>query len=676
MRLCEFWRFLRLGTGAESAAPAATPSPATDPWKARPVLAAALIAGQILAPSWSLAQNSQSDGLGPVRLGTSNTETRGNEDNTERPTTQRPARRNVTEDNQRDERRRSETERETVLPRDRSPVGSYLSSEFERYAQRAAGEPETGAPIIRRFGAELLQAATPMLTQESGNQIPQDYVIGIGDEVLVTLWGSVEADLKLTVDRSGRISLPRIGPVMVAGLRYGELGSAIDQRVSHVFKNYKLSASLGRLRSIRVYVTGATKRPGAYTVSSLSTLVNALMQAGGPSVAGSFRNIELRRSGKLVSNFDFYALLLKGDKTADKSLQSEDVIHIGSVGPQVALIGSVNTPAIFELRPNETVDDLLAMAGGFTAVADRSRVTVERLDARNDLRISDLNLPASGTLQPRSGDLYRAYSAVEMTLPQHKQNKRVRVEGEVLRPGEFIMPANSTLADAIRAAGGLTPGAYIFGTEFNRESVRLSQQDNYERALRDLETEFTRSTTTQRALSADEATAQATRSQGSTKLIERLRAVRPTGRIVLQLTPNASTLPELALEDGDRLLIPPRPTTVGVFGSVFNGGSYLFATGGSVNEFLRLAGGPTRGADTNSIFVLRANGSVVSARQRSSGWILAGGDKLEAIPAEPGDTIFVPEELNKTSFVQEAKEWTQILYQFGIGAAALKTIKN
>lgn len=687
MRLSEFLRPSQLGDSARLAPSAATQVHTKPSASASKVIAATLVISQLLQPLTSLAQSNRTDDLGPIRLSTGNNssqrESSSSDERSERGATSRSTTRRSGSDSDgrsgkstKNPERELDREERRLLERELIQKDYQRLSEFERYVQRAVGDPENGTPFIRRFGSELMQDSDSVLSQDAVNQVPQDYLISVGDEVLLTIWGAVEADLRLVVDRAGRINVPRVGPVMVAGQRYADLGTTIDQRVGQVFKNYKLSASLGRLRSIRVYVTGFTERPGAYTISSLSTLVNALTRAGGPTASGSYRNIELRRAGKLISTFDLYALLLKGDKTSDRTLQSEDVIHIGPVGSQVALIGSVNTPAIFELRANETVDDLLAMAGGFTAVADRSRLTVERLDARNDARISELVLPASGRQQPRSGDLLRAFSAVDVSLPQHKQNKRVRVEGEVLRPGDFILPANSTLADAVKAAGGLTTGAYIFGTEFSRESVRLSQQDNYDRALRDLETEFTRATTTQRALTADEANAQASRSQGSTKLIERLRAVRPTGRIVLQLRPDASSLPELVVEDGDKLLIPSRPTTVGVFGSVFNGGSYLYSTGGSVSDFLRLAGGPTRGADTGSIFVLRANGSVVSARQRSGGWVFAGGSGLEATPAEPGDTIFVPEELNKTTFVQEAKEWTQILYQFGLGAAALQTIRN
>ena len=558
----------------------------------------------------------------------------------------------------------------------------YRPGEFELFVNKLANTLPVLAPdgkitlddtSVRRFGAELV---TPELAGDYAAdfmpQVPQDYLITPGDEIALTIWGSVDADLRLTVDRAGRLNIPRVGSVLVAGVRYGDLPSLLNQRVAQVFRNFQLSVSLGQLRSIRIYVTGFTTKPGSYTVSSLSTVVNGLMRAGGPSAAGTFRNIELRRAGKLVSTLDLYDLLIKGDRTGDRVLQPEDVIHIGAVGTQTAVIGSVNKPAIFELKKGETVNDVLRMAGGLTAVADRGRLSVERLDERIGARVAQLRLPEDLKQTPANGDVLRAFSAVEATLPQDKQNKRVRIEGEVARPGDYILPPNSSITDAIRVAGGLTPNAYVFGTEFSRESVRQTQQENYERALRDLETEFAKKTSTQRALTADEATAQATQSTGASRLIERLRAVRPTGRIVLQLDPNAAQLPELVVESGDRIFVPAVPTTVGVFGSVFNGGSYLYSGERKVTDYVKLAGGPTRGADDGSAFVLRANGSVVSARQ-SSGFF-SGGDLN--VPALPGDTVFVPEELNKTTFMQAAKEWTQILYQFGLGAAALKTIRN
>jgi protein involved in polysaccharide export with SLBB domain len=154
-------------------------------------------------------------------------------------------------------------------------------------------------------------------------------------------------------------------------------------------------------------------------------------------------------------------------------------------------------------------------------------------------------------------------------------------------------------------------------------------------------------------------------------LIERLRALRPSGRVVLQMTPESSALPDLALEDGDRLLVPARPTTIGVFGSVFNAASYLYLPDKKIADYLRLAGGPTKGADEGSVFVVRANGDVVSSRQQASGWLRRS--TVDNLFAEPGDTVFVPEEMDKTTFVQAAKDWTQILYQFGVGIAGLKS---
>ena len=201
----------------------------------------------------------------------------------------------------------------------------------------------------------------------------------------------------------------------------------------------------------------------------------------------------------------------------------------------------------------------------------------------------------------------------------------------------------------------------------------MNQQENYDRAMRDLETEFARANT-QRSLDAGEAAALQVRTAATQRLIERLRSLKPTGRIVLQMPPEGGKLPNLELEDGDRVYIPSVPTSVGVFGSVFNGGSYLFEKGRSIVDFLNQAGGPTRGADSDSTFVIRANGSVVSQPQKSRFFGLVGG--VKDVRAEAGDTVFVPEEINKTTWTQSLKEWTQIMYQFGLGAAALKSLQN
>jgi protein involved in polysaccharide export with SLBB domain len=245
------------------------------------------------------------------------------------------------------------------------------------------------------------------------------------------------------------------------------------------------------------------------------------------------------------------------------------------------------------------------------------------------------------------------------------------VEGEVQHPAEYVLPEGSSINDALKVAGGLTQAAFIYATEFTRRSVQQTQQENYDRALRDMETDFARSASSVRISGVEDGAALTARTSSAARLIDRLRALKPTGRVVVQLQPSSTELPDLSLEDGDRIYIPPRPTTVGVFGSVFNAASYLYLPGRTLNDYIRLAGGPTKGADENSVFLVRANGNVVSRRQ-SSGWLQASAD-LGAVIAEPGDSVFVPEETDRSTFLQAAKDWTQILYQFGVGVAGLKS---
>ena len=539
-----------------------------------------------------------------------------------------------------------------------TPAPIAAPGEFERFVK------------ARRVGVDWLAGiANAEADNDSVPLVPPDYVLGVGDELVLTLWGSIDSDLALRVDRSGRIVIPRVGPLLVAGMRYGDLADAISRRVSQVFKNFQLSVSLGKLRAVRVFVTGFATRPGALVLNSLSSVTQALARAGGPSAAGSYRSIELRRGRELVATLDLYDLLLRGNRQTDMVLQPNDVIHVAPIGDQVALLGSVNRPAVFELKAGEKLADVLRMAAGFTAVADSSRVSLERVNERHTRRVTELALPGSESVVLQNGDVLRAFSAVTAIGSTQNQNKRVQIDGEVLRPGFYILPPGSTLLDALQSAGGLAPSAFLYGAEFSRESVRITQQANYDRALRDLESEVARANTAARGQSSGDFDARA----GSlAQVFDRLRAIKPNGRVVLQTPLEGGTLPALVLEDGDRLIIPSRPTTVGLFGSVFNTGNYLYSDGRKLDDYLRLAGGMTRSADERNAFVVHANGSVVSTAQQGGGWLSSGRSQFAALPAEPGDTIFVPDEWGRVPVIQSVKDWTQILYQFGLGVAGIK----
>jgi protein involved in polysaccharide export with SLBB domain len=561
----------------------------------------------------------------------------------------------------------------------------YRPSEFEVFVRQLAGvsKPVLGEKVdeeqqlIRRFGVEMV---TPVSARDSDvasdgpSLVPDDYLLGPGDEVLLNLWGGVEANLRLTVDSLGRIAIPRIGAVSVQGIRYADLRQTLAKRVGMQFKNFDISVSLGQVRAIRVYVTGFVQRPGAQSISGLSTVLHALMAAGGPTAVGSFRAIQVRRGKTVVSNFDLYDLLLHGDRGSDLVLRNDDVVHVAAVGPQIGVIGSVNKPAVFEMKPGETLADALAMAGGLSTVANRESAVIHRLDARAGQAVRDISLSKDLKQPLGNGDVLRVLSLADVASPMLRQSKRVRVDGEVQRPGDYLLPAGSTLKDALAAAGGLTGEAFLYGTELSRESVRLSQIENYERALRDMEADFLRTTSALKERVTPPSGAESARNLAQVKLIEKLRNVQPSGRIVLQISPSDVVLPALAVEDGDRVFVPARPTTVSVYGSVFNAGTYAFDKGRSLDQYLSLAGGATRSADKSSVFVVRANGSVVSDRAGRSGWVFGGG-VVEGTLAQPGDTLFVPEDSLRLEFSQELKDWSTILYQFGLGAVALKSFR-
>jgi protein involved in polysaccharide export with SLBB domain len=691
----------------------------------------------------------------------------------------------------------------------RSAAKVPQQSEFQRFVSDSTGS------ILPIFGAEFFSNAPSTFSPVANAPVVADYALGPGDELMIRGWGSIDIDYRATIDRNGLISIPTVGSVPLAGVRAADAEAVIRNAVARLYKGVTVNVNFGRLRSITVYVVGQASRPGTYNVSSLSTLVTALFASGGPNANGSMRHVQIKRGGRVAAELDLYSFIGKGDKSTDMKLQDGDTIFIPTASGHVALVGKVNTPAIYELKTaTDTVESLLDYAGGMPVVADPRRAFLERIDAsrnqprsveqfaldssglkrtlkdgdvlnvtsitpdfsnavvlrgnvdqavrapfKTGMRITDLipnrqylltrnsikrqngvvvgasderetnevadniasrigsrideinwdyavverinrsdlsvsllpfnlgnvftNPSGPDNVQLQPGDTVTIFSQQDVAVPMDKRRIFVRVEGEVSVPGVYQMTAGETLQGLLAKAGGPTNNAYLFGTAFYREQVRLQQELNLEKVATRLESQArsnqTRSVANVRS-TVDAQMVEVRRQAeeiAAAQAIARVRQLKPTGRIGFGLDPRDkrfSTLPQLKLENGDRLVVPAQPEFINVFGAVNSESSPLWRPNTRVSDYLKLSG-LTSDADEENIFIIRIDGSVVS---RSSGaWYSGGFGGTEVMP---GDSIVVPEKFDKetrwSKFMAGTREWAQIFANFGLGAAAIKTLRD
>ncbi len=302
----------------------------------------------------------------------------------------------------------------------------------------------TTSQVLPIFGANLFRRVPSTFAPLNMTPVPNDYVIGPGDELRIRVWGQVNFQANLQVDRAGEVYLPQVGPTHVAGMPFSDLDGHLRQAIGRVYRNFDLTADIGQIRAIQVYVAGQARRPGVYTVSSLSTLVDAVFASGGPSIQGSMRHIQLRRGSDVVTDFDLYGLLVHGDKSKDVKLLPGDVIFIPAVGAEVAITGSVRTPAIYELREGESLDGLIADAGGVSAVAAEARISIERISEHHDRFAMEVAYDATGLKTTLAdGDLVHVYSIVA------RYQKTVTLRGNIANPGRFAWHPGMRVSELI-----------------------------------------------------------------------------------------------------------------------------------------------------------------------------------------------------------------------------------
>ncbi len=697
-------------------------------------------------------------------------------------------------------------------------------TEFQQMVSATTGRQ---LPI---FGAALFGGVPSTFAPVTDVPVGPGYILGPGDEVRLQLTGQVNQQFDLVVDRTGAIAIPDLGTVHVAGLPYGQLTSFLNAQLSRIYRNFTVDANLGSLRTIQVFVTGYARRPGAFSISSLSTLTNAVFASGGALPQGSLRDIQVKRGGKTIDHFDLYELLLNGDKTHDIPLVSGDVIFIPTIGPQVALVGSVNNSAIYELKGDTTIDQLVRMAGGTTSVAATATLRLERVYQHTTLTVNDVNaatmggevlkdgdivsvssivdrfrnavtlrgnvanpgryvwrpgmrisdlipnkeslitrgywrkrnllgqlvqdyqpgdetsstqgegaLQVKGNAQTRAADtnaqsgtgsaepggnsvgsaltssnspfdakndvilsapdIYWSYAVIErqstadlttslipfnlgkivlegdpaqnfellpgdvvtifsksdLRVPSTQQTRFVRLEGEFVAAGVYSVLPGETLRGLLRRAGGFTADAYLYASEFTRESTRRVEQQRLREYIDQLDSQISSTTAAAqaRAISTNDQLAATASAADARNAVDRLRRLQPIGRIVLDLKPNSfgiDAIPDLALEDGDRFIVPRVPSNVSVEGQVYNANAFVYKPGLRAQDYMHRAGGPDRQADRRRTFILRSDGSVVSKQYAN----------VERAAMYPGDTLVIPPVIDRRSPLQRIIEIASI----------------
>ena len=350
---------------------------------------------------------------------------------------------------------KSKTEKET-----KGDIAIASSQMEESIIEEMKENPEQAKYINNRiFGSDLFSNSKMTFAPNQNMPTPKNYIVGPGDVLVVDVYGYAENTMQLTVSSEGNVRIPNVGPVMVNGLTIEAVQTKIKKQLSSIYSsistgNTQVSVTIGNVKSINVYITGNVIRPGTYTLSSLSTVYNALYACSGPSSSGSLRNIKVMRGGKEIASVDLYTFLTSGNLSNNISLQDQDVIYVPAYDIRVSIDGAMKRPGVFEMRQGESLKDLISFAGGFTENAYKNRITVQRTTEK-EKSVADVSSDLYGMFQLQTGDQFVVSEVLD------RYSNRVKIFGGVFRPGPYALDSNMTLMDLVKKADGLVEDAYL-----------------------------------------------------------------------------------------------------------------------------------------------------------------------------------------------------------------------
>lgn len=517
---------------------------------------------------------------------------------------------------------------------------------------------------LGRFGDQLFSNVREEFQIADDAQATEDYLLGLGDQLLIQYYGAVADEFKLEIDRSGAILLPKIGPVILNGLKLSEAKDLINNRISTQLVGVNAAVSLGKTKYINVFVAGSVVAPGVYSMPGMSRVTHALYLAGGISDLGSYRNIQVKRQGKLVGSVDLYDFLVYGDNSSDINLKPNDVIFVDVAEINLQVTGAVKRPGVFELKGEETLKELFKIFGGSAPGADIENVIYSSLSNAAPTQIIDFS--NNDKFKFLDGDsIFVKFKPTSLErinnntkVNQQSSAVRVNIQGEVNFPGTYLLQSGDKLSDLVERAGGMTESAFVDGAIFTRETVRNQEAFRARELAEQVRRQVVSSSQTQsknRLVIKD-----------VEFITEQLENYTGIGRVIIDM-PRALAKrsdADLILTNGDAVFIPTKSNTVTVFGEVRRQSSFVYNSKYEIDDYLTMAAGITQLADENNIYVVKANGNIEIP---SGGWFQFGSSKI----INEGDTIIVPVDYQYRQSLPFWRDVISIVYQGAVAVAAI-----
>lgn len=525
-------------------------------------------------------------------------------------------------------------------------------SEFSQYKEFKDSNINNEINTNVRFGKSIFESVQTSFMPINEPNLDGSYILDFGDILEVQIVGQKAMIEELPVNRDGSINIPEIGKVFIAGLSLESASSLIKNKIESAYIGVNSFVTLINVRDIQILITGNAYKPGMYTLNGNSSVLHAISMAGGINDNGSYREINLIRNNKLISSLDLYDIFIYGYSNLSANLRSGDTIHISQHKNLVHAVSGVNRPMIYELKPEQTLMDLVGYANGLSSNANIKSMVVEGI--------------VDGVIQTQKivdNDLQsiKANDNDSLIIEEFVFGK-VEIKGAVKRPGFYKITEETTLSNILKRAGGFKPTAYPFGGHLNNKKTALLNQDAkeklYNNFIKDLITGF--------EILDDSAL----------EILESLKQTESSGRIMAEFDISVlEAYPELdtRLDDGDEILIPYKSEQVYVYGETNSQGTVKYRPGKSPDYYINNAGGYLKTADTKGLYIIHPNGETISLNTNGKvlGFINSESNEL----VYPGSIIFVPQKSNLNA-AKTASIWAPIISSIALSLTSLSVLNN